>query len=233
MRWQDHVVATADTLHGWPRFRNTRIPVSVVLANLAAGSSVEELHREYPTLPPEAIPAALAYAADLAQDTVVPIPGSFGSRVTSRIPAIEASVAIRRAAVDDSTQMAALVTELGYGTSAEQMQRRLESILQDDHYETLVACIGDETVGFIGTRVGPLYEDDGRYGQIMALAVTPAQQSRGIGRMLLKAAESDLVERGVRVLVVTSGNHRSDAHAFYEKCGYSFTGRRYKKTVRT
>lgn len=233
MRWQDHVVATADTLHGRPRFRNTRIPVSVVLANLAAGSSAEELHREYPTLPPEAIPAALAYAADLAQNTIVPIPRSFGPRVTSRMPATVTSVALRKAALEDSAQMAALVTELGYKTSAEQMQRRLESILQDDHYNTLVAPIADGIAGFVGTRIGPLYEDDGRYGQIMALAVTPAQQSRGIGRMLLEAAESNLVKRGARVLVVTSGNHRGDAHAFYEKCGYSFTGRRYKKTFST
>jgi uncharacterized protein (DUF433 family) len=76
MRWQDHIVATADTLHGWPRFRNTRIPVAVVLDNLAAGVSAEELHTDYPTLPKEAVPAALAYAADLARDTIVPIPAA-------------------------------------------------------------------------------------------------------------------------------------------------------------
>jgi uncharacterized protein (DUF433 family) len=76
MRWQDHIVATPDTLHGSPRFRNTRIPVAVVLDNLAAGVSVEELFEEYPTLPKEAIPAALAYAAELARDTIVPIPAA-------------------------------------------------------------------------------------------------------------------------------------------------------------
>ncbi len=73
VRWQDHIVSTPDTLHGAPRFRNTRIPVSVVLDNLAAGVSAEELHAEYPTLPPDAVPAALAYAADLARDRIVPL----------------------------------------------------------------------------------------------------------------------------------------------------------------
>jgi uncharacterized protein (DUF433 family) len=53
--------------------RGTRIPVSVVLDNLAAGASPEELFADYPTLPKEAISAALAYAADLARDTSVPI----------------------------------------------------------------------------------------------------------------------------------------------------------------
>jgi hypothetical protein len=48
---------------------------------------------------------------------------------------------------------------------------------------------------------------------------------------LMKAAESGRVARGARVLVVTSGNHRAGAHAFYESCGYSFTGRRYRKSA--
>ena len=49
--------------------------------------------------------------------------------------------------------------------------------------------------------------------------------------MLMLAAESKLVECGARELVVTSGNHRAAAHAFYESCGYTFTGRRYKKSL--
>jgi uncharacterized protein (DUF433 family) len=74
MRWQDHIVSTPDTLHGTPRFRSTRIPVSIVLENLAAGVTSTELHEQYPTLPAEAVPAALAYAADLARDRIVPVP---------------------------------------------------------------------------------------------------------------------------------------------------------------
>ncbi len=73
MRWQDYIVATPDTLHGWPRFRNTRIPVAIVLENLAAGVTTEELYADYPTLPEEAVAAALAYAAELARDSIVPI----------------------------------------------------------------------------------------------------------------------------------------------------------------
>ncbi|MGH6929868.1 MAG: DUF433 domain-containing protein [Dongiaceae bacterium] len=74
MRWQDHIVATPDTLHGAPRFRGTRIAVSIVLENLAAGVTAAELREQYPTLPADAVPAALAYAADLARDRIVPVP---------------------------------------------------------------------------------------------------------------------------------------------------------------
>ena len=45
------------------------------------------------------------------------------------------------------------------------MHKRLESILCDDDCATLVACDGEHIVGFIGARVGPLYESDGCYGQ--------------------------------------------------------------------
>jgi GNAT superfamily N-acetyltransferase len=67
--------------------------------------------------------------------------------------------------------------------------------------------------------------------QIMALAVASARQRGGVGRMLIEAAEAMLIQRGARVLVVTSGNHRTGAHVFYEKNGYTLTGRRYKKSL--
>ena len=142
-----------------------------------------------------------------------------------------ASIAIREATIADSDQIAQLVSDLGYRTTSSQMHRRLESILRDHDYQTLVACDGDQIVGFIGTRIGPLYESDELYGQIMALAVASARQRGGIGRLLMQSAETILVQRGARVSVVTSGNHRTDAHAFYEKNGYTFTGRRYKKSL--
>jgi ribosomal protein S18 acetylase RimI-like enzyme len=46
-----------------------------------------------------------------------------------------------------------------------------------------------------------------------------------------ETAESILVARGASILVVASGNRRAHAHAFYEKNGYTFTGRRYEKIV--
>jgi len=49
------------------------------------------------------------------------------------------------------------------------MRKRLEAILRDEHYVTLVACDDGRVVGFIGIRVGPLYESDGLYGQIMGV----------------------------------------------------------------
>lgn len=74
MIWQDHITVDPAVCHGQACIRGTRIPVAVVLANLAAGSTAADLRRSYPGLGPEAIPAALAYAAALANERVVALP---------------------------------------------------------------------------------------------------------------------------------------------------------------
>ena len=50
--------------HGKACIRGTRIMVSVILDNLAAGVSQEEILKSYPSLTPEDIRAAVAYAAE-------------------------------------------------------------------------------------------------------------------------------------------------------------------------
>jgi uncharacterized protein (DUF433 family) len=65
MNWYEHISVDPDICHGQACFTGTRIMVSVVLDNLAAGVSTEEILRSYPSLSPESIQAAIAYAAEL------------------------------------------------------------------------------------------------------------------------------------------------------------------------
>ena len=74
MRWQDYISVDPAVAHGKACIRGTRIPVAIVLANLAQGITPEEIIRSYPSLSLPAIQAALAYAADLAQERVLPLP---------------------------------------------------------------------------------------------------------------------------------------------------------------
>jgi uncharacterized protein (DUF433 family) len=46
---------------------------SVVLDNLAAGLTPDQILKEYPSLTADGIQAAIAYAADLARERVVPL----------------------------------------------------------------------------------------------------------------------------------------------------------------
>ena len=74
MRWQEYITVDPNVCHGKACIRGTRIMVSVVLDNLAAGLMVDEILKSYPSLTPEAIQAAIAYAAELARERVVAIP---------------------------------------------------------------------------------------------------------------------------------------------------------------
>ena len=60
---------------GKPVIAGTRITVELILEELAAGASVESLLEGYPTLAPDAVSAALKFAAEaLRADVVYPIP---------------------------------------------------------------------------------------------------------------------------------------------------------------
>lgn len=67
---------TSDPLicHGNPCIKGTRIPVSTILGALAAGTSYDEVIREYPPTMQEDILACLAFAAELADYIVVDLP---------------------------------------------------------------------------------------------------------------------------------------------------------------
>jgi uncharacterized protein (DUF433 family) len=74
MNWRDHIVVDPAILHGQASFRGTRIPVTVVLDNLAAGVSEAQIRAEYPSLPEQAVAAAIAYAAELAKERTLDLP---------------------------------------------------------------------------------------------------------------------------------------------------------------
>lgn len=76
MDWKPYITTDPQIMHGAACFTGTRIPVSVVLDNLADGETAERILGQYPSLRPEHIPAAIAYAAVLARERIVPVPAT-------------------------------------------------------------------------------------------------------------------------------------------------------------
>jgi uncharacterized protein (DUF433 family) len=74
MDWKHYITTDPSVLHGAVCIAVTRIPVSVVLDNLAQGAAPQEILRQYPSLLTEHIGAALGYAAELARERVMPTP---------------------------------------------------------------------------------------------------------------------------------------------------------------
>ena len=76
MNWREYITVDPMVCHGRACVRGTRVLVSVILDNLAAGLSTEEIVQSYPSVSIEAVRAALAYAADLASERIVTVPPS-------------------------------------------------------------------------------------------------------------------------------------------------------------
>ena len=63
---------------GKPCIRGTRVWVSLIVDNLVEGISEEEILAAYPTLCRDDVRAALAYAAEMTRERVIPVSTEVG-----------------------------------------------------------------------------------------------------------------------------------------------------------
>lgn len=66
----DRITFDTQVMGGRACIRGMRIPVSVIVGQIAHGATIEEILEDYPDLEPEDIQQALEYAAWLAQEEV-------------------------------------------------------------------------------------------------------------------------------------------------------------------
>jgi len=71
MDWRDRITIDPLICHGKACIKGTRIMISIILDNLAAGVKPEEIIKSYPSLSTEDIQAAISYAAELTRERLV------------------------------------------------------------------------------------------------------------------------------------------------------------------
>jgi GNAT superfamily N-acetyltransferase len=136
---------------------------------------------------------------------------------------------VRRAGSQDAVAIAGLLAELGYPSDPVTVRRRLQPLLARDDGVVLVAEEQEEVVGIGSLYLLPLLHEDAPRAIITALVVSERARRRGAGRAIVDQLEAFARARGCRRIIVTTANHRADAHRFYETGGYAWTGRRYGK----
>ncbi len=72
MDWREYISVHPNVCHGKACIAGTRVMVTVVLDNLAAGLSAEEIAESYPSVATDAVKAALHHAAELDKERVAP-----------------------------------------------------------------------------------------------------------------------------------------------------------------
>ena len=111
---------------------------------------------------------------------------------------------------------------LGYDFSPEGTASQLAKLSQDPHHFLLgyEDTASHDLLGYVHAEVyESLYSKPGF--NILALAVVPQMQGKGIGKVLLHGLEQEAEKRGYKFIRLNSADHRLGAHAFYEKVGYT------------
>lgn len=136
-------------------------------------------------------------------------------------------ITVRPAARQDADRIAQLSTQLGYPSSREEVERRLDRIEGDQDYAVFVAVSGNGRVlGWVHVCVSHLVESDPE-AELGGLVVDEAQRRGGTGRFLMQRAERWAREKGLRSVYLRSNILRKDAHAFYEELGYRVVKTQY------
>ena len=130
------------------------------------------------------------------------------------------SARIRSMKPTESNAVAALLPDLGYSASSEQVLARLLALREWPDQEAFIAELGGAVVGLCQVQGVRLLASEG-YAEIQALVVASSQQRKGIGSALLQHARDWAHGRGYERVRLQSGLHREAAHRFYEASGFS------------
>ena len=136
---------------------------------------------------------------------------------------------IRSASSDDSEQLAALVEQLGYRADERFIRDQLAELASRPGTTVFVADDNGAIIGLLCFSIIPLLHVSGGLGRVSALVVDSECQGNGVGRRLVAEAEEFAWNTGCARIEITSGDHRSDAHAFYKAIGYFQDCRRFIK----
>lgn len=140
-----------------------------------------------------------------------------------------AEAIIRRARRSDARAISGLLTALGYPSQPFEVEKRMADGDTLPGTVVFVAESSARVIGVVSFHCIPLFHADGYLGRITSMVVDPEFRRRGIGRLLVSSAEKFGWEHGCTRMEVTSGDHRADAHAFYEHLGYQVDCRRFIK----
>ena len=129
------------------------------------------------------------------------------------------SVYVRPMAEADIAAGRLLLDQLGYDLTATEMRRRYAVIANTTGHAILVAECEARPVGLVRLYVRPALDKPPEV-MVQAIVIDAAHRSKGIGKILMSAAESWASERGYDSVALHSNVSRSGAHSFYETLGY-------------
>jgi GNAT superfamily N-acetyltransferase len=135
----------------------------------------------------------------------------------------------RPALPDDAPAVSRLLDALGHPAAEAEVRERLEEIARLPGHVVLVLEDASGVIAVASGFVTPVLHRPGVTGRISVMVVAESARGTGSGTRLLTAMEDALVAKGATRLELTSNLKRADAHAFYERRGWTRQGLRFQK----
>lgn len=145
-------------------------------------------------------------------------------------PKPEPKPKIRDAKPSDAERLVELINELGHEIDEKSVRKNLKALKKANQLP-LVATLGKQVVGLCGIHKMVTVHRPAPVGRISVMVVAKEAQGRGIGRMLVDAAEQWCRKAGCQIVEVTSNDRRTQAHAFYRHMGYERSSIRFFKKL--
>ena len=121
------------------------------------------------------------------------------------------------------------MAQLGYSITEIELEDKLKFIRYSELDSVYIAIKETELVGVISCHVTTLFHQLGSLGRIISFVIHENYRGMGIGKSLISVAEEFFKSKFCVKVEVTSGDHRSEAHSFYQSCGYKMDERRFIK----
>lgn len=141
------------------------------------------------------------------------------------------TITLRPAREMDGEQVAALMTELGYPSTAASVKDRLDRALQSKTSYCLVAHDADEIIGLMSAELIPYFPTGTTICRVTSLVVAAAHRRHGVGDMLIAAAAEFARDHHCSGIELTSAERRVEAHRFYEQLGFSHTAFKFFRAL--
>ncbi|MFL6761884.1 MAG: GNAT family N-acetyltransferase [Sphingomicrobium sp.] len=145
-------------------------------------------------------------------------------------PAKPKSPKIREAKPSDAARLAELIGTLEHDIDEKTVGKNLVRLKKAGELP-LVATLDKQVVGFCGVHRMVAIHRPTPVGRIPILVIAAEARRRGIGRMLVEAAEKWCREAGCQMIEVTSNDRLTAAHAFYRHMGYERSSIRFFKKL--
>lgn len=117
-----------------------------------------------------------------------------------------------------------------FGRTREEAEKLYRDMLEDEDYCLVVAREGDTV---LGTATGVCCRVlSGDFLVVEDVVVRDEARGTGIGRQMMEALDEFAKERNCLYAILVSSGYRTQAHAFYEKLGFTEDVRGFRKGYR-